>query len=309
MKDKREIERRFERNGSGRGGGRGLCDCGGRGEYHNATVQPKKSLGQHFLRNTAVAERIAQTVGEEGAPLNVLEIGPGMGILTQFLWQLPHRCVKMVELDRESVAYLQANYPDKTGENDLFSADFLRMNLNEVFPHEAFCLIGNYPYNISSQILFKAVDFRERIPLISGMFQKEVAERVAAGPGSKTYGILSVWVQAFYDTEYLFTVEPCEFNPPPKVRSGVIRLRRKENYHLPCNEKLFLQVVKAAFGQRRKTLRNALGAWHKASEAAIPPHFLSLRAEQLSVADFVEITQAIEAANANIFYNIETSTL
>lgn len=221
-------------------------------------VQAKKSLGQHFLRNAAVAERIARTVENADYPANILEIGPGMGVLTQFLWQLPGRRVKMVELDRESVAYLQATYPDKTTDGQLLSADFLRLDLETLFTGKTFCLIGNYPYNISSQILFKAVEYRDRIPVISGMFQKEVAERVAAGPGSKTYGILSVWVQAFYEAEYLFTVEPCEFNPPPQVRSGVIRLVRKADYHLPCDEKLFLKVVKAAFGQRRKTLRNAL---------------------------------------------------
>ncbi len=264
-------------------------------------VQAKKSLGQHFLRNTAVAERIAQTVAGDDGPKNVLEIGPGMGVLTQFLWQLPGRSVCMVELDRESVAYLQATYPDKTTDGQLISADFLRLDLDTVFQNESFCLIGNYPYNISSQILFKAVEARDRIPVIAGMFQKEVAERVAAGPGSKTYGILSVWIQAFYEAEYLFTVEPCEFNPPPQVRSGVIRLTRKADYHLPCDEKLFLKVVKAAFGQRRKTLRNALRSLESSASAAafdrIPAPYLSLRAEQLAVSDFIILTQALDGAS------------
>lgn len=288
-------------------------------------VQAKKNLGQHFLRNTAVAERIARTIADVDYPRNVLEIGPGMGVLTQFLWQLPNRRIQMVELDRESVAYLQATFPDKTTDGQLLSADFLRLDLTPLFQGESFCLIGNYPYNISSQILFKAVETRDRIPVISGMFQKEVAERVAAGPGSKVYGILSVWIQAFYDAEYLFTVEPCEFNPPPQVRSGVIRLVRKADYHLPCDEKLFLKVVKAAFGQRRKTLRNALRSLEMQSDSLsglsagstgtlavaappagtpvhamparvlerIPAHYLALRAEQLSVADFVALTQAL----------------
>lgn len=274
-------------------------------------VQAKKSLGQHFLRNPAVAERIAQTIAGGDCPKNVLEIGPGMGVLTQFLWQLPGRNVRMVELDRESVAYLQVTYPDKTTGGQLLSADFLRLDLETVFPDSPFCLIGNYPYNISSQILFKAVEARDRIPVIAGMFQKEVAERVAAGPGSKTYGILSVWIQAFYEAEYLFTVEPCEFNPPPQVRSGVIRLTRKADYHLPCDEKLFLKVVKAAFGQRRKTLRNALRSLNQAAPAQaaqaaqtapaidrVPERYLSLRAEQLAVSDFITLTQALDGASS-----------
>lgn len=260
----------------------------------SSPVQAKKALGQHFLRNAAVAERIARTVEDSAFPSDILEIGPGMGILTRFLWQLPGRRVHMVELDRESVAYLQTTYPDKTTDGQLLSADFLKLDLDTLFEGKPFCLIGNYPYNISSQILFKAVECRHRIPIISGMFQKEVAERVAAGPGSKTYGILSVWVQAFYGAEYLFTVEPCEFNPPPQVRSGVIRLVRKPDYHLPCDETLFLKVVKAAFGQRRKTLRNALRALD-AGVDTIPERYLSLRAEQLSVSDFVTLTQAIAA--------------
>lgn len=268
----------------------------------SSPVQAKKSLGQHFLRNAAVAERIARTVEDAAFPSDVLEIGPGMGILTRFLWQLPGRRVNMVELDRESVAYLQATYPDKTTAGQLLSADFLKLDLDTLFEGRPFCLIGNYPYNISSQILFKAVACRHRIPVISGMFQKEVAERVAAGPGSKTYGILSVWAQAFYEAEYLFTVEPCEFNPPPRVRSGVIRLIRKADCGLPCDEALFLKVVKAAFGQRRKTLRNALRALdtgHPSAAvnlAAIPERYLSLRAEQLSVSDFVALTQALTPA-------------
>ncbi|MEG1499394.1 MAG: 16S rRNA (adenine(1518)-N(6)/adenine(1519)-N(6))-dimethyltransferase RsmA [Bacteroidales bacterium] len=296
-------------------------------------VQAKKYLGQHFLRNAAVAEQIAESLkGEElkGAELdpsnldiskgqeqgqgqvfslkNVLEIGPGMGILTQFLWKNTQWEVKLVEIDRESVIYLQNHFPTHTGDGKLIEADFLRMNLTQVFRGEKFGIIGNFPYNISSQILFKVLENKELVPMVVGMFQKEVAERVAASAGSKTYGILSVLLQAFYDIEYLFTVEPDQFTPPPQVRSGVIRLKRNGVSKLDCNEKLFVNVVKTAFNQRRKTLRNALNSLaleyssvetnpkkgRASAISTIPADYLGQRAEQLSVADFVKITQAIE---------------
>ena len=216
-------------------------------------VRPKKNLGQHFLVDLDIAKRIADTVDEPYADLPVLEVGPGMGVMTQFLVQKP-RPLKVVEIDRESVAYLQNTLPSL----DIISGDFLRMDLHEVFDGQQFVLTGNYPYDISSQIFFKMLDNKDLIPCCTGMIQHEVAVRMAASPGNKQYGILSVLIQAWYDVEYLFTVEPDVFNPPPKVQSAVIRMTRNAVTDLGCDEQLFRRVVKATFNQRRKMLRVSL---------------------------------------------------
>lgn len=251
------------------------------------SVKAKKHLGQHFLKDMSVAERIADTLQFKGYT-DVLEIGPGTGNLTQFLLKKPNIHLKVAEIDRESVAYLKEFYP--TLAPNIIEGDFLKKDLSEDFPDQ-FALTGNYPYNISSQILFRALEYKDKIPEITGMFQKEVAERVASGPGSKIYGVISVLLQAFYDAEYLFTVDEHVFNPPPKVKSGVIRLTRKENQDLGCEYKKFRQVVKAGFGQRRKTLRNGLKPFLPKDKEPHP--YLSQRAEQLSVDQFVELTNWI----------------
>lgn len=248
-------------------------------------VKAKKFLGQHFLTDESIAERIARSVGADTRCL--LEIGPGMGVLTKYLVDSPQYHFKAIEIDRESVAYLHEHYPTL----DLIEGDFLRLDLKTIFP-EPFAVIGNFPYNISSQILFRVFENRNMIPEVVGMFQKEVAERVAAGPGSKTYGILSVLLSAFYDIEYLFTVHEHVFNPPPKVKSAVIRLRRNDVTQLDCDEKLFVQVVKTGFNQRRKTLRNALKPLNMSLDG-IPDTLLTKRAEQLSVSDFITITNTL----------------
>jgi 16S rRNA (adenine1518-N6/adenine1519-N6)-dimethyltransferase len=221
----------------------------------------------------------------------VLEIGPGMGVLTKYLLDKPIDTY-VIEIDTESVAYLDANYPKLRGK--VISKDFLKYDLNEIFEGKQLAIIGNFPYNISTQIVFKTLEYRHQIPEFSGMFQKEVAERICEKKGSKTYGILSVLAQAFYYAEYLFTVDEHVFNPPPKVKSGVMRLRRKEDFSLPCNEKLFFTVVKTAFQQRRKTLRNSLKTLNL-SDNLREDKVLDLRPEQLSVADFIALTQKIEA--------------
>lgn len=214
------------------------------------SVKPKKFLGQHFLKDLQVAQDIANTV--DACPeLPILEVGPGMGVLTQFL-MTKERPLKVVELDFESVAYLRENFPALG--NNIIEQDFLKMDLTQLFEGKPFVLTGNYPYNISSQIFFKMLDYKDLIPCCTGMIQKEVAERMAAGPGSKTYGILSVLIQAWYRVEYLFTVHEHVFNPPPKVKSAVIRMTRNETQELGCNEKLFKQIVKTTFNQRRKNL-------------------------------------------------------
>lgn len=253
-------------------------------------VRAKKHLGQHFLTDENIARKIADTLSGNGYD-TVLEIGPGMGVLTQFLLEKPFS-VYVIEIDTESVEYLQNHYPKLHGK--IISKDFLRYNLNEVFDHKSFAIIGNFPYNISSQIVFKMLDLRHQIPEFSGMFQKEVAERICEKKGSKTYGILSVLVQAFYEAEYLFTVNETVFNPPPKVKSGVLRLTRKTDYQLPCNESLFFRVVKTAFQQRRKTLRNSLKSLHLPDELREDSIF-DLRPEQLSVDDFIILTTKIGA--------------
>lgn len=247
-------------------------------------VKPKKALGQHFLKDLRIARRIADTL-EDYKALPVLEIGPGMGVLTRFLLEAGHD-LTVVELDGESVDFLRRHFPELEGR--ILAEDFLRLDLGRIFPGE-FCVIGNYPYNISSQIFFKVLDYKDRVPCCSGMLQKEVAERLAAGPGSKTYGILSVLLQAWYDIEYLFTVGEKVFNPPPKVKSAVIRLRRNGVRSLDCDEQFFVKVVKASFGQRRKMLRNSLRAAF--GEFDSEHRFFSMRAEQLSVADFTELTR------------------
>lgn len=250
-------------------------------------VRPKKALGQHFLVDLSIAERIADTLqGYVGSP--VLEVGPGMGVLTEFLLAKGHD-LRVVELDGESVDYLERNFPQLDGR--IIADDFLRLDLGAIYDGQ-FCIIGNYPYNISSQIFFKVLDYRDRVVCCSGMLQKEVAERITAKPGCKTYGILSVLLQAWYDCEYLFTVSEHVFNPPPKVKSGVIRLTRNSATTLGCDEAKFKTVVKTAFGQRRKTLRNSLKPLIGDAAIAADPIF-NRRPEQLSVDDFVNLTNLI----------------
>ena len=255
-------------------------------------VRPKKFLGQHFLKDLRVAQDIADTV--DACPdIPVLEVGPGMGVLTQYL--LPKgRPLKVVELDFESVAYLREHFP-QLGEG-IIGQDFLKMRLDEVFGGSPFVLTGNYPYNISSQIFFKMLEYKDLIPCCTGMVQKEVAERMAARPGKKTYGILSVLVQAWYSVEYLFTVDEHVFNPPPKVKSAVIRMTRNDTRELGCNEKLFRQIVKTTFNQRRKTLRNSISpVLDRANPLCADPIF-DKRPEQLSVEDFIGLTNRVEKA-------------
>lgn len=264
-------------------------------------VKPKKELGQHFLKDLSIAQRIAELLtvhpGVDGVPYKrILEIGPGTGVLTQFLLQNDQFETYVIEIDRESVDYLKVHFPALEGK--ILGADFLNIR-PDLLPTkkpdsiEPFAIIGNFPYNISTQILFKALEMRERVPEIVGMFQREVAQRVASGPGNKDYGILSVLLQAWYDIKYEFTVDPIVFNPPPKVFSGVISLRRNSTTDLGCDERKFTQVVKAGFSQRRKTLRNALKPLSP-PEAALASPFMDKRAEQLSVAEFVALTQLME---------------
>lgn len=254
-------------------------------------VRAKKYLGQHFLRDENIARNIVEALPL--SPADVLEIGPGMGVLTQYLLADAERKVQVVEIDKESVDYLHLHYPDL----HVFSEDFLRMNLRDLYT-SPFSVIGNFPYNISSQILFKVLENRDLVPCVVGMFQKEVAERIASKSGNKTYGILSVLLQAYYDIEYLFTVHEHVFSPPPKVKSAVIRLQRNGVERLDCDEVLFFKVVKTAFNQRRKTLRNALSSMVPDKSHLQEDLFLK-RAEQLSVMDFVYITQKIVHGNAS----------
>ncbi|PQV51636.1 16S rRNA (adenine1518-N6/adenine1519-N6)-dimethyltransferase [Jejuia pallidilutea] len=253
------------------------------------SVNPKKHLGQHFLRDENIAEKIADTLTLNGYK-NVLEIGPGMGVLTKYLLK-KDITTYVIEIDSESVEYLQANYLNLAPR--IIEKDFLKYDLNEVFKGEPLAIIGNFPYNISTQIVFKTLDMRDQIPEFSGMFQKEVAQRICSKEGSKVYGILSVLTQAFYNAEYLFTVPPSVFNPPPKVDSGVLRLTRKENYKLPCDETLFFKIVKAAFQQRRKTLRNSLKTFDLSDNLKANVIF-GQRPEQLQVQEFIELTRLLE---------------
>ena len=257
-------------------------------------VRPKKNLGQHFLTDLTIARRIADTV--DACPdIPVLEVGPGMGVMTQYLVEKP-RPFKVVEIDRESVAYLNEHFPQLRA--NILGEDFLRMDLQRVFDGQQFVLTGNYPYDISSQIFFKMLDNRDLIPCCTGMIQHEVALRMASKPGNKAYGILSVLIQAWYDVEYLFTVEPSVFNPPPKVQSAVIRMTRNKVDHLDCDEQLFKRVVKTVFNQRRKMLRVSLrqifDSQHPASEGFFQQDMMTRRPEQLSIPEFVELTNSIE---------------
>ena len=256
----------------------------------NDGVRAKKHLGQHFLIDETIANNISQTLKLEGYK-NVLEIGPGTGVMTKYLLEKDINLVAM-ELDSESVDYLINNYPNKNLQ--ILEADFLKEDLQDYFGTEQFGITGNFPYNISTQIVFKMLEIKQQVPEFSGMFQKEVAMRICAKEGSKTYGILSVLTQAFYDAEYLFTVPPTVFNPPPKVESGVLRLRRKASLDIDCSELMLYKVVKTAFQQRRKTLRNSLKSFNlsdKIKEDAI----FGQRPEQLSVAQFIALTQKLEA--------------
>lgn len=256
-------------------------------------VRAKKALGQHFLTDLNIARKICDSLsgGTSAAPCPVLEVGCGMGVLTQFLLRRDDIVTWGAEIDSESVAYLHAHYPEFAPR--LIEGDFLRMNLRERFP-DGLRIIGNFPYNISSQIFFKVLENRDLVPECVGMIQREVAVRLAEPPGSKEYGILSVLLQAWYDIEYLFTVNETVFNPPPKVKSAVIRLRRNATERLGCDERLFVRVVKASFGQRRKMIRNSLKSVFGDFGGAEHP-FFTRRAEQLSVADFVELTNWVAA--------------
>lgn len=268
------------------------------------TVKPKKFLGQHFLKNLSIAKDIADTV-DYCPDLPILEVGPGMGVMTQFLIS-KERLIKVVEIDYESVEYLRRHFPQL--EENIIEDDFLKMHLENTFNGQSFILTGNYPYNISSQIFFKMLDYKDLIPCCTGMIQKEVAERIAAGPGSKTYGILSVLIQAWYNVEYLFTVHENVFNPPPKVKSAVIRMSRNETTDLGCDERLFKQVVKTTFNQRRKTLRNSIrpvlaiadnkleqqGNAQKDHSEFLAQEIFNKRPEQLSVTEFIALTKAVE---------------
>ena len=253
------------------------------------TVKAKKFLGQHFLNDESIAEKIADTLSLKGYK-QVLEIGPGMGVLTKYILKKPV-IAHVIEIDPESVEYLQANFLNLTSR--IIKKDVLKFDFTEAFGSDSFAIIGNFPYNISSQILFKCLEFRNQIPQIMGMFQKEVAIRVAQAPGSKEYGIISVLLQTFYQITYCFTVDEHVFIPPPKVKSGVIRCVRNDRNALPCNEKLYFQVVKLAFNQRRKTLRNSLKSITNGMD--LPQKFTGERPERLSVDDFVELTQFLSS--------------
>lgn len=255
-------------------------------------VRAKKSLGQHFLTDLSIAERIADTVKDyKGLP--IIEVGPGMGVLTQFLLDAGHD-VTVVELDEESVDYLNISFPQL--KDRIVFEDFLKLDLRKIVGDKQFVVIGNYPYNISSQIFFKVLDYKDQVVCCSGMLQREVAQRLAAGPGSKTYGILSVLLQAWYDAEYLFTVDEHVFNPPPKVKSGVIRFTRNQVQELGCDEKLLRTVVKTSFGQRRKQLRNSVKPLVPGGSPVLQLPVMNMRPEQLSVQEFIELTNVIQQA-------------
>ena len=279
-------------------------------------VHAKKFLGQHFLTDLTVAQKIANqaypqqcsTDGHrqsdraklftregkgENNPIQVLEVGSGMGVLTQFLLKDPNIQLTAIEIDRESVAYLKEWYP----ELHLIEGDFLKIDLDMIYPEGEFNVIGNYPYNISSQIFFKVLEYKDRIPVCSGMIQKEVAERIASKPGKKAYGILSVLLQAYYDIEYLFTVDEHVFNPPPKVKSAVIRMTRNKRRRLDCDEALFKTVVKTAFNQRRKQMRNSLQQLVGKGNPILEEKIFTMRPEQLSVEQFIELTHLIEQSH------------
>ena len=250
-------------------------------------VRAKKSLGQHFLTDLSIAERIAHTL-DDFKHLPVLEVGPGMGVLTQFLLEMGLD-LTVVELDTESVEYLEAAFPQLHGR--IIGEDFLKMDLKKLYGDSPFCVIGNYPYNISTQIFFKVLEYRDQVLCCSGMLQREVAQRIAEPPGSKAYGILSVLLQAWYDIDYLFTVDEHVFNPPPKVKSGVIRLTRNDVIDLGVDERMFKRIVKASFGQRRKMLRSSLKPIFGANPTVMERDVFRQRPEQLGVEDFIALTR------------------
>lgn len=254
------------------------------------SLKAKKSFGQHFLTNTSAAQQIVDALDYTSDVKNVLEIGPGKGVLTQYLIKKDIN-LKVVEADKDMVAYLEKEFPQL--EDKIIFLDFLKLKLSKVFDNEPFLLIGNYPYNISSQIVFKMLAYKEHVPLMVGMFQREVAERIVAPHGSKTYGVLSVLVQAYYTGKIILRVSPGSFNPPPKVQSAVIRLERKENLDLGCNESLFRRVVKASFNQRRKMLRNSLKTIVGENDI-LSDDFFRNRPEQLSLEQFIYLTTLIE---------------
>lgn len=258
-------------------------------------VRPKKSLGQHFLKDLNIAERIVEALDLNPAKNTVLEIGPGTGVLTQFLSKKENVSLTLSEVDRDSIEYLKKYYPSL---KDRIVGDFLELELDKLF-QEPIHVIGNFPYNISSQIFFKALDHKDQVVQIVGMLQKEVAERIAARHGNKTYGILSVLLQAYYDIEYLFKVPPGVFNPPPKVMSAVIRMTRNDKKELGCDEVLFRKVVKQGFNNRRKTLRNALKPLNLPAEISAL-ELLDKRAEQLAVSDFISLTNLIEQSGHGV---------
>ena len=260
-------------------------------------VHPKKHFGQHFLQDENIAAKICESLTLHKEYKQILEIGPGTGVLTKYLFESKQFQTTLIEIDRDAYNYLTEKYPEQN--KNIIYGDFLQFDINTRF-NEPFAIIGNFPYNISTQILFKAFENHDKIPEIVGMFQKEVARRIASPPGSKQYGILSVLLQAFYDIEYLFTVSEHVFYPPPKIQSAVIRLRRNEVESLNCDEKLFVQVVKKAFNQRRKTLRNALSSFSTENLKLSDPIF-NKRAEQLGVEEFVEITRII--SNRDLQFN------
>jgi 16S rRNA (adenine1518-N6/adenine1519-N6)-dimethyltransferase len=258
------------------------------------SVKPKKHLGQHFLKDDSVSIRLANQLDGQTSVKKVLEIGPGMGALTKFLLDKKDFETHVVELDSESVVYLNENFPTLKGR--IYERDFLNENLEDLFGNESFAVVGNFPYNISSQILFKVLENKDLVPIVVGMFQKEVAERVSVGPGTKKYGIISVLLQAYYDIEYLFTVDEDVFIPPPKVKSGVIKLVRNNVDKLDCDEKLFKRIIKTAFNQRRKTLRNSLKSMLNDKESTIDKsqEIFNRRPETLSVQEFIDLTKQFQ---------------
>jgi 16S rRNA (adenine1518-N6/adenine1519-N6)-dimethyltransferase len=258
-----------------------------------AFVKAKKSLGQHFLTDINIARRVVESLSSGCS--NVLEIGPGMGILTQYLFQSGTYKTIAIDIDKDSAEYLEGKFPEHTGQ--IIHGDFLNTDLTKFFPDEKFAIIGNFPYNISTQILFRILWYKHLVPEVVGMFQKEVALRIAAPPGSKTYGITSVLLQVYYDIEYLFTVDEHVFNPPPKVKSAVIRLTRNGVEKLNCDEELFVKIVKAGFNQRRKMLRNSIKSF--ILDGGISHPFLEKRPEQLSISEFVELTNSISQSQKN----------
>ena len=259
-------------------------------KVEKTSVKAKKHLGQHFLTDLTIAENIIAGLTLHGNYKKVLEIGPGMGVLTQFLIQQKKYQTSLIDIDSESIVYLKTHFPSLS--DHIIEGDFLTIDLTTLLGKEPFAIIGNFPYNISTQILFKVLDYKDQIPEVVGMFQKEVAERIASEPGSKVYGITSVLLQPFYRIEYLFTVDERVFNPPPKVKSGVIRLTRNEKSKLECNEALFKTIVKTAFNQRRKTMRNSLKPFLADSIKDNP--LFSLRPEQLSVEQFIALTSLLD---------------